>query len=119
MNSQKNRTPAAGSVRGSHGKGNLSSAQAVQEPPGRLTSTLPHGPRSRPNRVSGTVDENKLKIIWPTQPIPIERTLNGRNLILSLAKTSVVLTPTQARRLAYSLLLEAEMTRTGRKAPSD
>ena len=60
--------------------------------------------------------EDDFIIVRPREPIPIERTLNGRHLILHFGRTAVVLTASEARRLAYSLLLEAE--RPGRSDPS-
>ncbi|WP_447985494.1 hypothetical protein [Nitrospira sp. Nam74] len=54
--------------------------------------------------------EDDFTIVRPRESIPIERTLNGRRLLLHFGKTTVVLTASEARRLAYSLLLEAETT---------
>jgi len=55
--------------------------------------------------------DDEFTIVRPREPIPIERTLNGRHLMLHVGRTAVVLIPSQARRLAYSLLLEAETDR--------
>ncbi|HJU05304.1 MAG TPA: hypothetical protein VJ692_09115 [Nitrospiraceae bacterium] len=61
-----------------------------------------------PPRIDGAEAERLMTIVRPTRPIPIEKTLTGRTLVLDIENLRVVLTGQQARRLAYSLLLEAE-----------